>query len=163
VVVKDSVGWSSTCSILTAEIAAISTALDYVQDSFEPDPSEFPFEIPHLRVTLFSDSQHALETIKAGNSARTGRALLRRIANSFYALQKKEIEVEFRWVPGHAGVCANVQAEKAAREAANQEGGLTALPARRIREAMGVIKLIERDRVVDLDCFDSDGLPGQYT
>jgi ribonuclease HI len=163
VVVKDSVGWSSTCSILTTEIAAISTALDYVQDSFEPDPFEFPFEAPHLRVTLFSDSQHALEAIKAGNSARTGRALLRRIAESVYALQKKEIEVEFRWVPGHAGVCGNVQADKAAREAANQGGGLTALPARRIREAMGVIKLIERDRVIDLDCFDSDGLPGQYT
>jgi ribonuclease HI len=86
VVVKDSVGWSSTCSILTTEIAAISTALDYVQDSFEPDPSEFPFEAPYHRVTLFSDSQHALEAIKAGNSARTGRALLRRIADSFYAL-----------------------------------------------------------------------------
>jgi hypothetical protein len=86
VVVEDSVGWSSTCSILTTEIAAISTALDYVQDSFEPDPFEFPFEAPHLRVTLFSDSQHALEAIKAGNGARTGRALLRRIANSVYAL-----------------------------------------------------------------------------
>jgi ribonuclease HI len=96
VVVKDSIGWSSTCSVLTTEIAAISTALDYIQDSFEPDPSEFPFEAPHLRVTLFSDSQHALEAIKAGNSARTGRALLQRITDSFYALQEKEIEVEFR-------------------------------------------------------------------
>lgn len=85
-----------------------------MQDTFEPEPSEFPFEAPHLKVTLFSDSQHALEAIKAGNSARTGRALLHRIANSFYALQEKEIEVEFRWVPGHAGVCGNVQADKAA-------------------------------------------------
>jgi hypothetical protein len=30
VVVKDSIGWSSTCSILTEEIVAISTALDYI-------------------------------------------------------------------------------------------------------------------------------------
>jgi ribonuclease HI len=163
VVVRDSVGWSSTCNILTAEIAAISAALDYVQDSFEPDPSEFPFETPHLRVTLFSDSQHALEAIKAGNSARTGRAILRRIANSFYALQKREIEVEFRWVPEHVGVCGNIQADKAAREVANQGGRLSAPPAKQIREAIGLIKLIERDRVVDPDCFDSDGLPGQYT
>jgi hypothetical protein len=60
-------------------------------------------------------------------------------------------------------VCGNVQADKAAREAANQGGGLIALLARRIREAIGVIRLIERDRVVDLDRFDSDGLLGQYT
>jgi hypothetical protein len=60
-------------------------------------------------------------------------------------------------------VCGNVQADRAAREAANKGGGLTALPARRIREAIGVIKLIERDRAVDLDCFNSAGLLGQYT
>jgi hypothetical protein len=60
-------------------------------------------------------------------------------------------------------VYGNVQADKAAREAANQRGGLTALPARRIREAIGIIKLIERDRVIDLDCFDLDSLLGQYT
>jgi hypothetical protein len=30
VVVQESIGWASTCSILTAEIAAIAAALDYV-------------------------------------------------------------------------------------------------------------------------------------
>jgi hypothetical protein len=57
-------------------------------------------------------------------------------------------------------VCGNIQADKAVREVVNQGGGLIALLARRIREAIGVIRLIERDRVVDLDCFDSDGLLG---
>jgi hypothetical protein len=66
-------------------------------------------------------------------------------------------------VTGHSGVCGNTQADEAAREAANREGGLTAPLARRVREATGVIRLVERDRAADSNHFDPDGLPGQYT
>lgn len=31
VVLQDSIGWASTCSVLTAEVAAISAALDYLR------------------------------------------------------------------------------------------------------------------------------------
>jgi hypothetical protein len=87
VVVKDSIGWSSTYSILTIEIAAISTALDYIQDSFEPDPSEFPFEAPYLRVTLFSDSQYALEA---------GCATAKPVCQGLFELfAKKQFKPEF--------------------------------------------------------------------
>jgi hypothetical protein len=48
---------------------------------------------------------------------------------------------------------------RAAREAASQDGALTAPPARRIREAVGVIRLIENDQKSDLTLFDSEGLP----
>jgi ribonuclease HI len=163
VVVQDSIGWSSTCGILTAEIAAIAAALDYVRESFEPDSRERPLLAVRLRVAIFSDSQLALGAIQAANSAKSGRSLLRRIAESFSALQKKDIDIEFRWVPGHSGVCGNTQADEAAREAANREGGLTAPLARRIREATRVIRLIEQDRAADSNHFDPDGLPGQYT
>jgi hypothetical protein len=37
---------------------------------------------------------------------------------------------------------------------------LTALLARRIREAVGVIRLVENDRKSNLTLFDSKGLPG---
>jgi hypothetical protein len=66
-------------------------------------------------------------------------------------------------VPGHAGVCGNTEADRAAREAASRDGALTAPLARRIREAGGVIRLAENDRKSDLTLFDSEGLPGQYT
>jgi ribonuclease HI len=163
VVYQESIGWASTCSVLTTEIAAIAAALDYAQESFEQEPPKYPFEALRLRVTILSDSQHALEAIRAGNSARTGRALLRRIAESFYALEERGIDVEFRWVPAHAGVCGNTEADRAAREAAGRDGTLTAPLARRIREAAGVIRLVENDRKSDLTLFDSEGLPGQYT
>jgi ribonuclease HI len=85
-VVRESIGWSTTCSILTAEIAAIAAALEYVQEAFEPEPQEHPLLATKLRITIFSDSQLALEAIKAGNNAKRGRDLLRRIAESFVVL-----------------------------------------------------------------------------
>jgi hypothetical protein len=62
-------------------------------------------------------------------------------------------------VLGHVGVYRNIEADKAAREAASQDGTLTAPLARRIREAIGVIRLVENDRKGDLTIFDSKGLP----
>jgi ribonuclease HI len=96
VVVQESIGWATTCSILTAEIAAIAAALEYVQEAFEPELQEHPLLATKLRITIFSDSQLTLEAIKAGNNAKRGRDLLRRIAESFVALREKDIEVEFR-------------------------------------------------------------------
>jgi hypothetical protein len=112
---------------------------------------------------MFSDSQLTLEAIKIGNSAKKGRDLLQRIAKSFFALKEKDIDVEFRWVPGHSGVCGNEQADKAARAAASQAGGLTAPLARRVREAAGLIKSIAHDRKCNSDQLDPEGLPGQFT
>jgi ribonuclease HI len=163
VVLQESIGWASTCSVLTSEIAAIAATLDYIRESLEPGPQEAPLTALRLRVIILSDSQHALEAIQAGNNAKAGRALLRKISESFYALREKGTEVEFRWVPGHAGVCGNVEADKAAREATSREGVPTAPAARRIREAAGVIRLIENDRKSDLALFNPEGLPGQYT
>jgi ribonuclease HI len=108
---------TSTCSILTAEIAVITAALSYTQESFEPEPPKFPFGAQRLRVAIFSDSQYALRAIQAGNNARTRRFLLKRISESFHALYEEGIDVEFRWVPGHAEVCGNTEADEAARAA----------------------------------------------
>jgi hypothetical protein len=57
-------------------------------------------------------------------------------------------------------VYGNTEADRAAREAAGRDGALTALLARRIREAVGVIRLVENDRKSDLTLFNSKGLPG---
>jgi hypothetical protein len=78
----------------------------------------------------------------------------------FYALQEKGVDVEFRWVPGHAKVCGNTEADEAARAATGQDGKPTVPLSRRVREATGVIRLIENDRKDDLALFSSKGLPG---
>jgi hypothetical protein len=43
--------------------------------------------------------------------------------------------------------------------AASQDGTLTTLVAKRIREAVGLIRLIENDRKSDLALVSSEGLP----
>jgi ribonuclease HI len=162
-VLQESIGWATTCDILTAEIAAIAATLEYIQELFEPEPQELPLFATKLQVSIFSDSRLALEAIKEGNGAKKGRSFLWKIAESFFTLQKKDIEVEFRWIPGHSGICGNEQADIAAKEAASGVGGLTAPLARRVREAAKLMKAIEQDRKCESDQFDPDGLPGQYT
>jgi ribonuclease HI len=96
IVLQESIRWVSTCSILTAEIAAIAAALNYAQETSEPEPQQFPFEAQRLRVAIFSDSQYALRAIQVGNNVRSGRPLLLRISESFYTLQEKGVDIEFR-------------------------------------------------------------------
>jgi ribonuclease HI len=151
VVRQKSIGWASTCGVLSAEIAAILTALEYAQENLKPPMSE---------LVVFSDSQQALRAIQAGNGANTGRALLSRIAESIDALSKTGINVRFRWSPGHEGVIGNEEANDVAREASSQEGRLTALARERVREVGGVIRLINRDRSENPTPFDTTRLPG---
>ena len=91
VVRRDSIGWTSTCGVLSAEIAAIVAALKYAQEHLE--------QVQQL--VVFSDSQQALRAIQAGNDARTGRALLSKIAESKETLCRAGIDLRFRWSPGH--------------------------------------------------------------
>jgi ribonuclease HI len=76
VVRRDSIGWASTCGVSSAEIAAIAAALKYAQEHLK--------QVQQL--VVFSDSQQALRAIQAGNDARTGRALLSKIAESIETL-----------------------------------------------------------------------------
>ena len=46
IVLQESIGWASTCGVLTTEIASIAAALDYVQESFEQELPKYPFEAP---------------------------------------------------------------------------------------------------------------------
>jgi ribonuclease HI len=154
VVRQESIGWASTCGVLSAEIAAISAALEHAQENLKPPKSE---------VVVFSDSQQALRAIQVGNGANSGRALLLRIAESIDALSKTGIDVRFRWSPGHEGVVGNEEANDAACEASSREGRPTALARERVREVGGVIQLINRDRSENPTPFDTTKLPGQYT
>lgn len=133
VVRRDSIGWASTCGVLSAEIAAIAAALKYAQEDLA--------QVQQLAV--FSDSQQALRAIQAGNDVRTGRALLLRIAESVEALCKAGIDLRFRWSPGHEGIVGNEEADDTAREASSHTGRPTAPALERVWEVAGVIRLIK--------------------
>jgi ribonuclease HI len=115
------------------------------------------------QLVVFSDSHQALRAIQAGDDARTGRALLSKIAESIEALCKVEGDLRFRWSLGHEGVVGNEEADNAAREASRHTGKPTAPVLERVREVAGVIRLINRDRSDDPNPFDTIRLPGQYT
>ena len=108
VVRQDSIGWASSCGILSAEIAAIVAALEYAHEHIKPLP-----QLETLELVIFSDSQQALRAIQAGNDAKTGRALLGKIAESIDAVSKAGIDARFRWSPGHKGVVGNEEASDA--------------------------------------------------
>jgi hypothetical protein len=76
---------------------------------------------------------------QAGNAVRTGRALLKKIAESIEALSSVEIDVRFRSSSGHEGVVGNEEANDAAWEAASQKGRPAALAQERVREVADVI------------------------
>lgn len=153
IVRQDSIGWASTCGVLSAELAAIAAALEYAQDHLRPQQ----------QLVVFSDSQHALRAIKAGNSAKTVRGLLAKIAQSTTSLCRAGMDLRFRWSPGHSGIIGNKEADDAARKASSREGKPTAPALERAREASGVIRLINRDRSEDSIPFDTTSMPGQYT
>ena len=109
------------------------------------------------------DTHYTLQAIQAGNAARTGRALLKKIAESTEALSSVGIDVRFRWSPGHEGVVGNEDADNAAREASSQEGRPTAPAQERVWEVADVIRFIKhRGRSEDPTQFDTTRLPGQY-
>jgi hypothetical protein len=63
-------------------------------------------------------------------------------------------------VLAHEGIVDNEEADKVARVALSQKGRLIALALERVREAEGIIRLINRDRSDNLTLFDSLGLAG---
>jgi ribonuclease HI len=99
VVRQESIGWVTTYGVLSAEIAAISAALEYALE--QPKPQQ---QVATTKLVVFLDSQQALRAIQAGNNASTGRALLGKIIESIEALSKAGIDVRFKWSPGHEGV-----------------------------------------------------------
>jgi hypothetical protein len=136
-----------------AECRASSCSHVYAQDHLKPQQ----------QLVVFSDSQHALRAIQAGNSARTRRARLAKIAQSTTSLCRAGMDLRSRWSPGHSGIIGNKEADEAARTESNREGKPTAPALERVREVSGFIRLINEGRSKDLTALDTTSIPGRYT
>ncbi|KAJ3453426.1 hypothetical protein MRS44_017673 [Fusarium solani] len=75
------------------------------------------------RVCIYTDNQAAIRS-SAKPKGKPGAYLLKAIAQITEELQQNGLPVEIRWIPAHAGVWGNEQADKAAKEAIGwREGG----------------------------------------
>jgi len=74
------------------------------------------------RVMVFTDSQATLRRIQLDEPG-PGQVLALRIINWVNALARKNIQVEYRWVPAHKGVEGNEEVDQQATKAAYKHCG----------------------------------------
>ena len=90
----------SECSILTAELFAIHSALCFLSAKLEP-------------FTIFSDSLSAINSLQSIH--KSSHFLVCKIAKLFFS--NKSCESVLEWVPGHQELAGNEMAESLAKRA----------------------------------------------
>ena len=91
-----------TASVFTAELYAIKLALISLKTS------------QAVSCSIYSDSRSAIQAIEGLSSNK----LVTEILELLIVLNKKEINIIFCWLPGHAGITGNDLADKEAKTAA---------------------------------------------
>lgn len=106
---REVIGWAKTSSVLAAELAAITIALEHADS------------LHQTRIVLFSDGQQALRAIQCGVNviSESKRTLLYRVLRATANLSRKKTDVRCRWVPAHEGIVGNEEADEAARAASS--------------------------------------------
>ena len=87
------------CSNYTAEIKAMTSAVEFVHQLFETGKEE-PTDL-----VIFSDSQSALEALENQQSRNVE---IMRLAQSIDNLHKSyKVNIMLQWVPGHSDITGN--------------------------------------------------------
>ena len=97
-------------SIFTAELTAIMMALNFLMD----------FVNRNKNVVIFVDSLSVLKTLKNFN-LKTRPDLVNEIYQLLYQLFNKGSDISFCWIPSHCNILGNEQADKAAKQGAQQK------------------------------------------
>jgi len=97
-----------------AEMYAMSEAMKIVD--------EMAGEKKVTKVMIFTDSQATLRRIQLDRRG-PGQVLALRTMNWTDALARKNIQVEYRWVPAHKGIEGNKEADQQATKAAYKHCG----------------------------------------
>jgi len=112
------VGSSATLGVHHAELMGIEEACRMIE-------SDWPGHdiLPSTAVTIFSDSQSALQML-ANPRQQSGQAVLRSISERLERIttQTAATKVGLRWVPGHSGVLGNEDAHRLAQQATETDG-----------------------------------------
>ena len=128
--ISTTVGRQDTCSILSAEIKAIQTAVENAETT---------------HTWIMTDSQEALKVIRmAGKSSKAVEAC-QSVRTALARAQEQGRAIHLRWVPAHSSVRGNEEADRLAKAATREGVKVTKEPTRRIAEARLIRKLIEAD------------------
>ena len=100
------------CSNYTAEIRAMITAVEKVQETFEKEKT--PEDL-----VIFTDSKSALQALESLQTTNKDIERLRAIIDSVH--KKFQIKITLQWIPGHSGVNGNERADLLAKEGASKE------------------------------------------
>lgn len=94
------------CSIFTAEAFAVFRSLQYIKSS------------PFKKFVIFTDSLSLIQSIEMENQKNSIVLSIFKILDEIFKQNKR---VVFCWVPSHCGIPGNELADKAAKQALNQE------------------------------------------
>jgi ribonuclease HI len=124
------IGQEETCSILSAELKAIQVAIETTRA-----PCTW----------IASDSQRALRAIEKGEKFTGTPEACRGVRAALARAQEEGRAIHFRWVPAHAGVRGNEEADRAAKAATKEGAQVTDEPTRQVTENKLVWKSIQKD------------------
>ena len=110
---KRTVCLPGVATVLSAELHAISLACQYAEERGKG------------KYLVCSDS---LSSIRAIQQTDTRNILVGRIQEKIHWLMERGREIVLLWVPGHAGIELNEQADKAAKEAARRGAEFICIP-----------------------------------
>ena len=134
VIVKETIGRSSTCSVASAEAKAITLAIRSMLGSHS---------IPR-RVWIFTDSQLVLQQLE---QRRGSASTFEAIQQALFALEEgvdRGWSFDIRWIPAHKGIAGNNLADKTARLCTETTQKPSQDPEIRIRERKAVLTNINR-------------------
>lgn len=99
------IGQEETCSTLSAELKAIQVAIETTRAP---------------RTWIAFDSQRALRAIEKGEKFTRTPEACRGVRAALARAQEEGRAIHFRWVPAHAGVRGNEEADRAAKAATKE-------------------------------------------
>ena len=106
---------SSRGSILLGELVAIKMVIIHIAYT-----SHQRHENQTKKLRIFSDSQCAIGHLTLGWEAKIHKATIYETKKDIEKLRESGMEVEISWTPGHADIKGNDQADKMAKEAAEE-------------------------------------------
>jgi ribonuclease HI len=109
---QTSIGAKTHWSIHLADLSAISSAIDMINNTQEITNNG--------AFTIVSDSRSALQAI-AHPSNKSGQGIVWTIINKAERLQSQGVQIDLHWIPGRSGTPGNDAANKIAKEAAGPE------------------------------------------